>query len=229
MMLTIFHGSEKIIDRPYFGGSKNNNDYGNGFYCTEDADVAREWSVDEDRDGFLNRYELDEDGLRILYLNDGNYSILNWLSILLENRRFQVTSRLAQEAGKYLLEKFSIPWKEADLIIGYRADDSYFAFAADFLNGTISLSQLNRAMYLGKLGEQIVLKSKKSYEQIRFIGYDPVDSRIWYARKTDRDRRARQSYFDMDREGWQKGELYMPMILDEEVGPDDPRIQRIVY
>lgn len=229
MMLTIFHGSEKIIDRPYFGGSKNNNDYGNGFYCTENADVAREWSVDEDRDGFLNRYELDEDGLRILYLNDGNYSILNWLSILLENRQFQVTSRLAQEARKYLLEKFSIPWKEADLIIGYRADDSYFAFAADFLNGTISLSQLNRAMYLGKLGEQIVLKSKKSYEQIRFIGYDPVDSRIWYTRKTDRDRRARQSYFDRDREGWQKGELYMPMILDEEVGPDDPRIQRIVY
>ena len=33
----------------------------------------------------------------------------------------------------------------------------YFAFANDFLNGTISLRQLEEAMYLGKPGEQVVL------------------------------------------------------------------------
>ena len=36
-------------------------------------------------------------------------------------------------------------------------------------------------------------------------------------------------YFQQDRDGWQKGELYMPKILDEEIGPDDTRIQRIIY
>ena len=34
-MLTLFHGSDKIIERPYYGGSRDNNDYGNGFYCSE--------------------------------------------------------------------------------------------------------------------------------------------------------------------------------------------------
>ena len=30
-MITLFHGSDKIIERPYYGGSRDNNDYGNGF------------------------------------------------------------------------------------------------------------------------------------------------------------------------------------------------------
>ena len=49
--LTVYHGSEKIIASPFFGGSKDNNDYGNGFYCSENAELAREWSVDENRAG----------------------------------------------------------------------------------------------------------------------------------------------------------------------------------
>ena len=228
-VLNIYHGSEKIIASPCFGGSKEYNDYGNGFYCSENAYLAREWSVDENRDGFLNSYELDISGLQILYLNGGEYSILHWLAILLENRRFQITSRLAREARRYLLNLFRVPYRDADVIVGYRADDSYFSFAADFLNGTISLSQLEEAMYLGKLGEQIILKSEKSYRQIRFLDYTPVDASIWYPKREKRDRAARQRYFQQNREGWQKGQLYMPRILDEEIGPDDIRIQRIVY
>ena len=64
----------------------------------------------------------------------GKYSILHWLAILLENRKFQITSKLAREAKRYLLEQFSVPYKDSDILIGYRADDSYFSFANDFLN-----------------------------------------------------------------------------------------------
>ena len=228
-MITLYHGSEKIIERPFFGGSKDNNDYGNGFYCSESADLAREWSVDKYRDGFFNRYELDENGLSVLRLGGGEYSILHWLAILLENRKFQITSTLAREAKRYLLAEFSVPYKDVDILIGYRADDSYFAFANDFLNGTISLRQLNEAMYLGKLGEQIVLKSEESYRHVRFLEYEPVDAAVWYPRREKRDQSARQQYFRKDRDGWQRGELYMPRILDEEIRSDDTRIQRIVY
>ncbi|MDO5133393.1 MAG: DUF3990 domain-containing protein [Eubacteriales bacterium] len=228
-MTSLFHGSDRIIKKPFYGGSKDNNDYGNGFYCTENIDLAREWSVDLRRNGFLNRYEMDDSGLSVLRLNSGEYSILHWLAILLENRRFQITSKLAREAKRYLLSRFAVPYQDADIVIGYRADDSYFAFANDFLNGTISLSQLGEAMYLGKPGEQVVLKSEESYRHIRFLGYEPTDAAQWYPKREQRDRAARQKYFRQDREGWQKGELYMPRILDEEIGPDDIRIQRIIY
>ena len=228
-MLSLYHGSEKIIDNPFFGGSKDNNDYGNGFYCSENADLAREWSVNENRDGFLNHYELNEEGLSVLRLNGGEYTILHWLAILLENRRFQITSALAREAKRYILAEFSVPYHDADILIGYRADDSYFSFASDFLNGTISLRQLEKAMYLGKLGEQVVLKSEESYRHIRFLTYEPVDSALWFPKKEKRDHVARHQYFSQDRDGWQRGELYMPRILDEEIRQDDTRIQRIVY
>ena len=50
----------------------------------------------------------------------------------------------------------------ADLVIGYRADDSYFSFVKDFLNNRISLAQLQQALKLGTVGEQIVIKSQRA-------------------------------------------------------------------
>ena len=87
--LQLFHGSARIVENPLYGGGKPYNDYGPGFYCTENEDMAREWSVDAGRDGFVNRYELDTAGLDILHLSGGSFTILHWLAILLENRRFQ--------------------------------------------------------------------------------------------------------------------------------------------
>lgn len=69
---------------------------------------------------------------------------------------------LPSEAKTYLLEELLPNYDPYDLIVGYRADDSYFSFANAFLNNTLSLEQLRKAMFLGKLGEQVVLKSEKA-------------------------------------------------------------------
>ena len=39
----IYHGSDHIIERPEFGYGKTYNDYGTGFYCTENPNMAKEW------------------------------------------------------------------------------------------------------------------------------------------------------------------------------------------
>lgn len=54
-----------------------------------------------------------------------------------------------------------------DIIVGYRADNSYFSFAKNFVNA-ISLPQLQEAMRLGRLGKQVVLKSERAFRQISF-------------------------------------------------------------
>lgn len=177
----------------------------------------------------LLRGQVPQQDFLIRDLSPQQVSILHWLAILLENRRFQITSTLAREARSYILQYFHVPYEQADIIIGYRADDSYFAFANDFLNGTISLSQLGKAMYLGKMGEQIVLKSEEAYQHIRFQGYEEVDAAVWYPGKEKRDLTARRQYFHHDREGWHRGELYMPMILDQELQPGVDRIPAIKY
>ena len=55
-----------------------------------------------------------------------------------------------------VLNHFMPETSDVDVMIDYRADDSYFSFAEDFVNNTISLRDLNMAMKLGMLGEQVV-------------------------------------------------------------------------
>ena len=112
-----------------------------------------------------------------------------------------------------------------DVIRGYRADDSYFSYADDFINGVISIKQLTSALHLGNLGEQIFIKSQKAFDSLRFQGSEPVPASIWYAQKARRDLRARESYRKLNKNDYVPGELYMIRIIDEEVRADDPRLQ----
>lgn len=201
------------------------NDFGLGFYCTEHPDMAKEWAVRENRDGYVNRYSIETEGLSILNLNTEGYNVLHWLSILLENRVFEIRSPLALEGKEYLLENFQVNYKDYDLIRGYRADDSYFSFAQDFISGSISLWQLSNAMMLGDLGEQIVLKSKKAFDRIAFDGYEVVQSREWYEKRAKRDEDARRQYLDVEMNRRQKGDIFISQIIDEEFKGNDPRIR----
>lgn len=193
--LTLYHGSQRIIEKPEYGVGKSYNDYGLGFYCTESLELAKEWACpDNDFDGYANKYALAIDGLNILDLSNEPYTILNWMAILLKFRNFSITSPIAMEAKEYLLDNFYVDVDKYDLIIGYRADDSYFSFARDFINNTISVRQLSKAMALGQLGKQIVLKSKKAFDYIVFIDAELADKTEYYAKRLTRDNNARKEY-----------------------------------
>ena len=224
MKKTIYHGSEKIIEKPIFGYGKRYNDYGLGFYCTYDINMAKEWGISVNKDGYANIYEIETNELNILNLNTKDYCILHWLTILLKNRDFSTNSLLANEAKEYLIKYFSLPLDDIDIIIGYRADDSYFSFAQDFISGVISYHQLKNAMMLGKLGEQFVLISKKAFDRLVFKGYEIALANEWYSKKDARDTQAREDYFNFEKNGRKKGDIYITNILDEEMKPNDPRL-----
>ena len=229
--LKLYHGSENIIRRPQYHFGNQKNDYGYGFYCTENQELAKEWGCTEEKDGFANEYLLDLEGLTILNLSQSKYNILNWLSILLENRNFDFSSDISIEAKKYLLQNFSIPYHKYDVIRGYRADDSYFSFANAFLNNTISLQKLNEAMYLGKLGEQVVLKSKKAFSQITFISASAADRNIYYPKKMMRDSTARNTFFTMrtTSELTNPDALFIMDIIRGGIKNGDARIPEILF
>lgn len=222
----IYHGSQKIIKVPIWGEGNPRNDYGLGFYCTENLDIAKEWACTQENNGYANKYNFDITGLTVLHLSSDKYNILNWLSILLENRIFKISNDIAIEGKKYLLEQFLPQYNDFDVIIGYRANDSYFSFASAFLNNTISLKQLEKAMYLGKLGEQIVLKSKKAFEQIKFSGAIIAKREFYYPMKMVRDNTARE-YYKKERTTQRASDaVYLIDILREEWKNNDPRLQR---
>ena len=225
MKRTLYHGSKDRIVKPLFSAGKPNNDYGLGFYCTESEELAKEWAVAKDHDGWANVYSLEDGDLTVLNLNSGQYCILHWLAVLLENRQFETEYGLPSEAKSYLTTRFAVPYKEADVIIGYRADDSYFTFAQDFISGTISYSQLATAMRLGHLGDQYVLKSRKAFDRIEYVESCPASRSDWLERKTSRDHAARQEYLGTLRHRRIPGDLRIDRIIDEGIGPDDERLR----
>ena len=222
--ITVYHGSNQIVEVPTFGEGRTNNDFGLGFYCTESNDLAKEWAVSSLRDGFSNRYTLDTEYLNILNLNSPDYTILNWMAVLVEHRLFSIKTPVARRAKRYLIENFGVNVNAYDLIIGYRADDSYFDYAEAFLNNTITVEQLSRAMRLGKLGEQIVIKSKFAFSKIRFEGFEVAEKGTYYVLRKARDDAAGQMYLDTQEE--ESDGLYIQDIMRGGVTNDDPRIPR---
>ena len=222
--ITLYHGSSQIVESPTFGEGRKNNDFGPGFYCTESNDLAKEWAVSSLYDGFSNRYTLDTENLNILNLNTPDYTILNWMSVLVRHRLFSIKAPVARRAKQYLLDNFGVNVNAYDLITGYRADDSYYDYAEAFLNNAISVEQLSRAMRLGKLCEQIVIKSKFAFSKIHFEGYEIAEKNTYYVLRKARNDAASQMYLNISEE--ESDGLFILDIMRGGITNNDPRIPR---
>ena len=211
--IELWHGSSHVIKHPEYGLVKPNNDYGRGFYCTRSVELAKEWACAGLDDGFANRYTLTTDGLLFLDLSQPPYTILNWLAMLVENRRFQPTTTVAAQGIEYLKQVFLPDTSQSDVIVGYRADDSYFSF-----------DQLAEAMRLGELGKQIVLTSPQAFAALRFQGCEIARASTYHVLRNERDRTAREAYRRNSAEADLDG-LFMRDIIREKVTNDDHRLR----
>lgn len=222
--ITLYHGSQKIVEQPLFGVGKTYNDYGQGFYCTQNISLAKEWACPTSDDGFANIYELETDSLKLIDLQSEEFCTLNWLAILINNRKFDLDTPIMRQGVFYLKENFLLDLSGFDLIKGYRADDSYFSFARAFLSNQISYEQLQKAMKLGKLGEQIMLKSKKSFENITFTGYEIAEGKMFNPLRKERFNKAKKN-FETSLENGDISGLFIRDLILEEVKPNDSRLQ----
>jgi len=224
-MIELYHGSSKIIEKPILGAGNARNDYGLGFYCTKEIELAREWACPTQNDGFANRYSIDMDGLDVLDLSDKQYNIFNWLAILLENRIFDITTPIARDAKDFIISRFTPEYRLRDVIIGYRADDSYFSFAKAFINNTIPLSALSEAMKLGQLGIQICIKSEKAFSRLVYLEAIVVDGEEYFIRRSTRDRKAREGYLKLLEQSNDKDAIYIMDIIRQDWRKDDERLR----
>ena len=222
----IYHGSHNIIETPTFGVGSPNNDYGLGFYCTEYIDLAKEWACDQLSGGYANKYSIDMTGLKILNLNAKEYSIIHWVSVLLKNRKVTLNTDIEREGMYYILDNFPVDTESSDVIIGYRANDSYFSYARDFLSNAITVKRLTQVMRLGNLGNQIVIKSKLAFSRLKFLGYETAPQEIHYPLRKKRDELARSAYLS-DRKGsiLSSDSLLLVDIIRGGINPNDPRLQ----
>lgn len=225
-LITLYHGSESIISKPTFGVGRINNDFGLGFYCTQSNEMAKEWAVSNLKDGYSNQYLLDTNYLKILNLNSLDYSILNWIAILVQHRVFTIKTPQIKRAKDWLINNYGINVNAWDLIIGYRADDSYYDFAQAFISNQITVDQLAIAMKLGSLGEQIVLKSQFAFSKIRYVDSQLAKAETYSKKKRNRNQDANSQYWSLLEK--QSYGLYIQDIIRKDIKNEDSRIPRNV-
>ncbi len=223
--IVLYHGSQEVVRKPLFKHGKVFNDYGQGFYLTENIELAKEWGPLDNSLGYVNEYLLDCKDLKILNLLSSKYNVLNWLAILIDNRKIDLKLPIQMQGKEYILSHFLPNYKDYDLIIGYRADDAYFSFVRYFLNNRITISQLSQAMKLGKLGEQYFLQSEKAFKKISFQNAYKIDDIKYFKNRIKRDEEARSKFNTLINTPDING-LYLIDIIREGITNDDERISR---
>ena len=218
MNRTIYHGSNVIIHKPEYLQGNIHNDYGLGFYCCSNEALAKEWAARKDGYGFVNRYTIRDDYLKILDLTKPPFdNVLYWIALLLNNREIstEVKENYPREL-KYLKDKYLIDISKYDVIIGYRADDSYFHFPIAFIRSEITLESLNTIFKAGELGKQYVLISKRAFDLLKFCDYKevhPEQKEEYYKRKNKADK-VFTDLLSEDR--YKKGTRLRDLVIDYE-------------
>ncbi|MCR5462582.1 MAG: DUF3990 domain-containing protein [bacterium] len=225
----LYHGSNHSIKKPKLELGKKTNDYGIGFYMTQDIYLANEWAVKNNNDGVLNEYKCSYDDLKVLDLLNGKFNVLNWIAILLNNRDFNITDDLSLEAKKYIIDNFLIDINDYDVVVGYRADDSYFSYAQSFINGTLSIESLCKALFLGNLGIQIVFISEKAINKLELIGSYYVSKDEYYQAYKKRDDKARNDYKNsIKNKSNIKTDTFIIDLIRLEMKNNDKRLQKYI-
>lgn len=170
--MKIYHGSKNVINSPIVNGSDPQNDYGPSFYLTLDLEAAKSWACKNSSVGVVNEYYLDEKAfkkLKILDLtNNDRYSVLNWMAILMHFRELTSSFKRDNKIILEWLEKFYIDVSDYDVVIGYRADDSYFKFPIRFISNDLAFDDLHDIFMSGNLGVQYAFMSERAIKLLKF-------------------------------------------------------------
>ena len=214
----LYHGSEFIIEKPEYLKGNVHNDYGLGFYCCSSKELAKEWASRKSGHGYINRYRIRDDRLKILDLTKPPYdNVLFWVALLMHNRELSsdLRSSFPREL-KYLAEKYLINVRDYDVVIGYRADDSYFRFPEAFVRSEITLESLNRIFQARELGKQYVLISERAFRLINFLDYQEATAagrEDYYKRKNG----ANKVFTDLlNADRYAKGVRLRDLVIDYE-------------
>ena len=199
----LYHGTTDKKVMPTYGFGNDKHDYGKGFYLTENIDLAKEGAVyrPEEINGYVHKFILNLDGLKVLDFR--KYNVLVWLAELMKHRHASDSKRYKMLSEKFI-NKYSINSEQYDVIIGWRADASYFYIAKEFVKDNIDIDILEELLSLGDLGIQYCIKSKLAYEnlcelkeEIVIVNYDEFNYK--YNTRDYKTRKRMKELVDSDK------------------------------
>lgn len=206
--LVVYHGNKDRDVIPTFrdvDAENSDNDYGCGFYTTFDMELAKEWACSAyttESTGYVHKYILDLNDLSVLYLNKERAE--SWLAELINHRGPRaVSSRIAKNNMAKFVSKYRLTdIDNYDVIIGNRADDSFFSYIKEFINNNMYLEDIEEVIKYGDLGDQLFVKSEKAFRnlvKVDTIEVSDTDYTVYNKDWIVRDLAAKQKYVDMNK------------------------------
>jgi len=144
--MRVYHGGYCAIETPEIRPSRNNRDFGQGFYCTEYQTQAQRWAKRFDSP-VVSVFE---------YAEVSDISVLRFETMTEEWLDFIVDCRRGKP-------------HDYDIVIGAMANDTIWRFINNFINGTISREAFWVLAKFRHPTQQIVFCSERSLKCIRFI------------------------------------------------------------
>ena len=150
--MILYHGSYLEISKPDLKHSRDNVDFGRGFYMTPIYEQAVKWCGKfrrRGKEGIVSRYLFDEENMQ-------NLKVLKFDSYSEEWLDFILNCRNGKDSTDY------------DVVIGGVANDKVFNTVELFFDGLIDKKEaLNRLRY-EKPNLQVCLRSEKAIECLVF-------------------------------------------------------------
>lgn len=154
--MTVYHGSDTVVDVPRILEAKRPMDFGGGFYVTTSKEQATGWATrvavrNNTGNKCISRYEFDtESAQKELKLIRFDRADEQWLDFICANRQGHTT-------GEY------------DIVIGPVADDTVYRVVVEYENGDIDKELALKKMKTEKLCDQILFHTEESLKYLHYI------------------------------------------------------------
>ena len=154
-----YHGSKKGITGDIAPISREECDFGQGFYTGTDTLQPLTLVCAEDKPKFYT-VDFDLSNLKILEVDIG----MDWAMMIAYYRK-----QMERVKGSPIYDKYAHFADGYDVIVGYIANDRMYTELARFFNGTITDVALLKCLSALDLGKQYVAITQKACDQIKIL------------------------------------------------------------
>lgn len=152
----LFHGSKDGLSKITANGSRNNCDFGNGFYLGQTYHQALSFVCEKENSSVYSfRYSLD--GLRVKEFECN----LEWMLAICHYR-----GTIQDYENNEIVKKIISEVEHADVVIAPIADNKMFYIMAQFTDGEINADVALHSLSASKLGMQYIFKTDKAIDQL---------------------------------------------------------------
>ena len=164
----LYHGTGATFENPDLDNSREDVDFGVGFYTTQNKEMAKKWASSK-RKSTINTYSFN----RI-----GDLKIYTFKLDFVTNNRLGIDSQ--KKYDKY------------DILIGPTAENKVFDTVNEYIKGTYTKKEAIQYINVAGFDQQIVFKTEKAIQSLKFIKRELLepDEKAFIKLQVNKDRKS---------------------------------------